>query len=138
MNDMMKRIFLCFTFACLTVISVTARDLVVTMNDGTRYAYPLSSQSTVNLIMGQEEFTLNGKAYQLSDVKELRIFKQAPDDAIVVDVESIEEKSNITPAKVYDLSGREVGSGKNNSRGTNSIKLRPGVYIINHQKVTVQ
>ncbi len=135
---MMRRFFLCFAIACLTVISVTARDLVITMNDGTRYAYPLSSQSTVNLIMGQEEFTLNGKAYQLSEVKELRIFKEAPDDAIVVGVESIAEKSNITPAKVYDLSGREVSTSRNNSRGANSIKLRPGVYIINHQKVTVQ
>lgn len=130
----MTRIFLCLVMACMTTLCATARDLVITMKDGTRYAYHLSSTEQVKMVMGDDSFTLNGKSYSLNDVQELRIFKQTPEDAIVVSVKDIHGEEQSGSKEIYDLSGRKV-TGDTAPHGA---PLKPGIYIINRRKVIVQ
>ncbi len=125
-----------FVAALLLPQSTPARDLVVTLKDGTRIAYPLTAQDKVKMLPGEEAFTLNGQTYQLANVKELRLFKQTPEGAIPVGVKDIHDALQI-PADdgIYDLSGRKVAE----TTSASSIQqLKPGIYIINHQKVIIR
>lgn len=108
------------------------RELVVKLKDGTQLAYHLTSdfKQTVTMKATAETITLNGDQYAIADIVELRIYEEVPDGAEVIDAIMSPDASvtNRQPAKVYDLSGRQV----------HPIKMKSGVYIINHQKVLVK
>ena len=66
----------------LAVSIVQARELVVTMQNGQRVAFHLSSTEEVLMTQTEEQVLLNGMAMNRTDIKEFRIFQQLPEDAI--------------------------------------------------------
>ena len=126
----MKKLIPLMAFALAASVSVAARDLVITLADGSRQAFHLSSSEHVVMLQTDDGFTLNGIAYKTEDVTELRIFKEKPEDAIVITgIEAPAAKPAAAPA-VYDLSGRRVAD-------TLTDGLHPGIYIINNHKVII-
>lgn len=105
------------------------RELVIKLKDGTQKAYHLTSdfKQSVTMKSTAEAITLNGDEYAIADIVELRIYEEVPEGAEVVDAIQNPSASR-QPAKVYDLSGRQV----------QPINMKSGVYIINHRKVLVE
>ena len=73
--------FFSFLALALMASAATARELVVTLKDGTRQAFHLSASEHVVMLQAEDGFTLNGLSYKTEDVAELRIFKNVPEDA---------------------------------------------------------
>ena len=131
----MKKRFFCSLLACLSLFGpvASARELVITLKDGSRFSYPLSTSAAEGVVMkrGEGVITLNGDVYPRADIQELRIYKQRPDDAVPVGIRAVTEQTaeGVREASVYDLSGRKMS-------GTQS--LQPGIYVVNGKKVVVK
>lgn len=133
-NTMKKRLF-CSILAALSLFGqdMAARDLVVTLKDGSRFSYPLSTSAAEGVVMkrGEGVITLNGDVYPWADIKELRIYKQRPDDAVPVGIRAVEGQTPDASREktVYDLGGRRTAEGS---------LLHRGVYVVNHKKIAVR
>ena len=131
----MKKRFFCSLLACLSLFGpvASARELVITLKDGSRFSYPLSTLAAESVVMkrGEGVITLNGDVYPRADIQELRIYKQRPDDAVPVGIRAVTEQTSegVREASVYDLSGR---------RAAVSSPLRRGVYVVNQKKIVVR
>ncbi len=121
--------------AVMTAAPATARDLVVTLRDGRRYAYALSTKAGEHVVMTRSDgaICIAGDTYALADVRELRIFKDAPDEAIRTGVRDI----TTTPAATQPCNGspQAVDLGGRAMQGT---RPRKGIYIVRHRKIAVR
>jgi len=125
--------------------AVSARELVVTLQNGQRIAFHLSSTEDVVMTQTAEQVILSGTALNRSDIKELRIFQQLPEDAIPVGIQDIENDGFaihhspfiMDSTAVYDLSGRRVATSALEF-ATQSVRPRAGVYLINNKKVVIR
>ena len=114
----MKR-FCLFLALCGLCCSLGARELVVTLTDGQRYAYHLSSKDKAVMLLCDEGFELGGDRYQVADVVELRIYAECPDDAIPTGVEGVGGQRRAAGGQeiFYDLQGRRLKQTSNLPRG---------------------
>lgn len=79
------------------------------------------------VIDNKTKLTIDGVAYALDEVKELRFEK------IMVDGISFVETDIVKDTGVYDLQGRKVGNGSEVL-----TNLKKGLYIVNGKKVMVK
>ncbi len=118
--------------------SASARELVVTMQNGQRIAFHLSATEDVVMTQSEEQVFLNGTPLNRADIKEFRIFQQLPEDAIPVGMQEIENGTLVIEnAAVYDLSGRRVADSAL-QLATKRVRPHAGVYLINNRKVVVR
>lgn len=134
LNTLIKN---CIVLACVCTMvpaSTQARELVLTLNDGSRVAFHLSedNKQTACLTVSDETIVINGITYARDQFKELRIYKELPEG---VDIADAIQGIGVGPAApadnaIYDLSGRRICAAEGSQ-----AQLRKGVYIINHKKV---
>ena len=85
----------------------------------------------------QRLFKINGKEFDMSQVKEIRFTRREVTDGI----RSVTPDASAGNSKnaVYDLQGRRVKSPLLTSpRGGTGNGLKPGLYIVNGKKVVVK
>lgn len=124
--------------------SISARELVVTMQNGQRIAFHLTATEDIVMTQSEEQVFLNGTPLNRADIKEFRIFQELPADAIPVGIQDIENDGSthnspfiIDDAAVYDLGGRRVAASALDF-ATQRVRPRAGIYFINNKKVVVK
>ena len=133
----MKKILLLIV-GLWAVCAVDARELVVTLQNGQRVAFHLSSTEDVVMTQTAEQVLFNGTALNRADIKELRIFQQLPQDAIPVGIQSVENgQLTMEHEAVYDLSGRRVAASAM-ELANQRLRPRAGVYLIHNKRVVVR
>lgn len=131
---MKQHILYLVTVLLLLPATASARELVVTLKNGQRAAFHLSSDNkeTACMTLTDDAVVINGISYPRSQLQELRIYKDLPDGVDIVDaIQGIGMESDApSDNTVYDLSGRRLDKGANGQ-----TTLRKGLYIVNHKKV---
>lgn len=82
------------------------------------------------LNISSRTFTINGKAYALSDIESLRFDVRKEEVSAISDVKAEE---NVADNNVYTLGGTLVRKGDGSLEG-----LPKGVYILNKKKIVVK
>lgn len=129
---MNHKLYFFVLFLALMPACTFARELVVTLKDGTRAAFHLSedNKQTANVILTDEAVVINGISYARSNFKEIRIYKELPEGVDMADfIGEVGQSDNLQSdkAEVYDLSGRRIVNSK----------LQRGIYVVN-KKVVVK
>ena len=133
----MKRLLISFLCVGL-VFAASARELVVTLQNGQRIAFHLSSSEDVLMTQTEEQVTIGGTTFSREEIKEFRIFQQLPADAIPVGVQDVEDGEwRMKNAAVYDLGGRRVADSALEFV-RQAQRPRAGVYLINNKKIVIR
>ncbi|MBO4905974.1 MAG: hypothetical protein J5486_02920 [Bacteroidaceae bacterium] len=127
----MKQILITAALLIASMISTTAKELVVTLKDGTRMAFHIDSHNEIWMFTHSGERTVRLRTTELNidNIKEMRIYSQLPSDVQPDAVQELPATNNTENGAVYDLSGRQVG--------TDLFKMKAGLYIVNNKKVVI-
>lgn len=130
----MRRVLL-FLVALIAVGSLSARELVVKLADGTRWAFHIDNRTDVCMTKGEGILTFNGMSFNRAEVVEMRIFQNLP-EGVLDGIEAVRQTEDAAledanAVDCFDMSGRRIARGK-----WQDIKSRlpKGTYIVNSQK----
>ncbi|MBO4801456.1 MAG: hypothetical protein J5545_06260 [Bacteroidaceae bacterium] len=129
--------FLFLILGLLVTSMTSARELVVTLQNGQRIAFHLSSSEDVVMTQAEGHVTLGGTTFNRAEIQEFRIFQQLPADAIPVGIQAAEDELGSADTAVYDLGGRRVADSALEF-ATQVSRPRAGVYLINKKKVVIR
>ncbi|MBP5770383.1 MAG: hypothetical protein J6W75_03370 [Bacteroidaceae bacterium] len=134
----MKRLSIFGIVLMFTFSTVSASGLVLTMKNGQRMAFTLSKTENVLMTQADDAVVLNGHTFAKDDIQELRIFRELPDDAILLGITSPEAVQPLISSAVYDLSGRKVADSLMQLKDGVHRSLPQGIYIVNNQKIVIR
>lgn len=134
----MKRLSIFGIVLLFTLSTASATGLVLTMKNGQRMAFILSKTESVLMTQADDAVVLNGQTFAKDDIQELRIFRELPDDAILLGITSPEAVQPLISSAVYDLSGRKVADSLMQLKDGVQRSLPQGIYIVNNQKIVIR
>lgn len=127
----MRKVIIAILVLIGTAFDVSAKELVVTLKDGTRIAFHIDSRNDIWMFTNSGERTvrLRTTEFNIDDIKEMRIHSQLPDDVQPDAIQELPATSAEARGVVYDLSGRKAG--------TDLDKMKAGIYIVNNRKIVI-